>query len=415
MLGRIVRNYQAAFSGLPREIWYLSIVMLINRTGSMVLPFLSLYVKNELGLGESAAGPIVACFGVGSCIGSFCGGYFSDRFGPFRVQIFSLLGNAVGFAALSQMRSFNGFAITLFLTSAVADLFRPANGASMTFLSPPEVHRKAFVLNRLAINLGFTVGPLVGGILAFYSYQWLFWVNSAACVMAACVFYLLLGSRLTAHPANAVVNFEAQTRYRSPLSDGRFLFFITLNFMTFAVFFQLLSTYPLFLNDEFRLKEFEIGLLLGFNTLLVVLFEMVLIESIKSWSVLRTIAWGSLLMCWGFSVLPFGHGFWFAAGAVFIWSIGEMLAMPQMLTYVTSLSTKQNRSRYLGMYMFSVSLALVVGPLVGTRLYKQDHIRFWHWGTLIGIIVLAGFYSLSYCRQRLSNTPSMTSIDLSGE
>jgi MFS family permease len=291
----------------------------------------------------------------------------------------------------------------IFLTSTVADLFRPANGASITFLSPAALHKRAFALNRLAVNLGFTVGPLVGGMLAFYSYQWLFWVNAITCLLAAGLFQLLLGSHLTDHPESQnekAMGIASGVIGTSPFADGKYLLFLLLNFITFCVFFQLISTYPLFLEKEFFLNEFEIGMLLGLNTIIVVLFEMVLIQSIDHCSALKTIAWGSLLMCLGFGVLPLGFGFGFTALTVLIWTLGEMLAMPQMFAYVSSISNRQNRSRYLGLYTLSVSLALVCGPWVGTRLYTLDHFQFWHWGTVIGCGVFSGFYAMAWHEQR---------------
>ncbi|MEZ6094023.1 MAG: MFS transporter [Pirellulaceae bacterium] len=395
MLGRVIQNYRAAFSGLPREIWFLSLIMLINRSGSMVLPFLSLYVSKELNLGYDSAGAIVACFGAGSCIGSFAGGYLADRFGPFRTQIFSLLGNAVGFAVLSQMTTFRSFATVIFITSIVSDVFRPANGASITFLSPAHLHRKAFALNRLAINLGFTVGPLVGGILAFYSYQWLFWVNACTCVITAITFIALLGFRLKEYTSPHGEAVAEVMNPKSPFRDGRFLIFIVLNFATFCVFFQLISTFPLFLEQRFHLNEFQIGTLLGLNTVVIVFFEMVLIESIKGYSLLKTIAWGAMLMCLGFGILPFGNGYWFAALTVLVWTVGEMLGMPQMLAFVTQLSDRTSRSRYLGMYMLSVSLAMVQGPLIGSRLFATQGTSFWHYGTAVGALVFVGYYLMS--------------------
>ncbi len=403
---KIMDQYRAAFSGLPREIWYLSVVMLVNRAGSMVMPFLSLYVSKKLGLGDRSAGWIMAFFGLGSCFGSFLGGALADRLGPFRVQIGSLFFNALGFMLLSQMNSFWALAVTVFLTSLAADSFRPANGASITILTPPELHKRAFALNRLAINLGFTVGPTVGGFLAAISFQFLFWIDALTCLLAAGVFAWLLGPHLPDHmQANAIkADSNGETGERWPWANGSFLFFLLLTFATFCVFFQLISTFPLFLDAEYHLSPQLIGVLFALNTIVVVAFEMILIHMLDQRNAMRLIAWGSLLMCLGFGILPFGYGFWFAALTVMVWTVGEMLAMPQMLAYVASVSSRKTRSMYMGFQTTCVAIALMVGPLIGTTLYHSDHVGFWHWATVVGVLVWLGYYLLDWFDARRSES-----------
>jgi MFS family permease len=413
---RILHQYRAAFSGLPREIWYLSVVMLVNRAGSMVMPFLSLYVSKQLEMGDVAAGLIMTFWGLGSCFGSFLGGALADRLGPFRVQIGSLFFNALGFMLLSQMTSFWGLTITVFLTSLAADSFRPANGASITMLTPPELHKRAFALNRLAINLGFTVGPTVGGFLAAYSFQFLFWIDALTCLIAAGVFAWLLGPHLPDHtraPADEADS-NGGTADRWPWANGPFLFFLLLTFATFCVFFQLISTFPLFLHKQYLLSPQLIGVLFAMNTIVVVAFEMILIHWLDQRNAMRLIAWGSLLMCLGFGMLPFGFGFWYALLTVMVWTVGEMLAMPQMLAYVASVSSRRTRSMYMGFQTTCVAIALMVGPLIGTMLYAQDPNGFWHWGTVVGVVVWAGYYLLDWFGARSQDREPLAAVNESG-
>src|SRR5690606_35768343 len=76
--------------GLSLESWMLSIVMLINRTGSMVLPFLGVYMIDKLHFTLSDSGLVLACFGIGSVVGSSLGGWLTDKFGEYSVQALSL-------------------------------------------------------------------------------------------------------------------------------------------------------------------------------------------------------------------------------------------------------------------------------------------------------------------------------------
>ncbi len=386
-LRKLVAAYRRAFSGLPREVWFLAAVVLINRCGSMVMPFLTLYVHQELHFDQVWAGMIVVAYGLGSSLGTFLGGMVAERFGAIRIQVLSLLANALGFAILSQMTSYAAFAVTLFLLSVLSDAFKPANSLAITQFAPVERHRQAFALNRLAINLGFTVGPLVGGLLASVHYQFLFWIDAITCALAGWALWYLLGRRDSVAPAVE----RNQTGDRSsPLADFRFLAFLGFTLITYMVFFQLIATYPLFLKEEYQLVEWQIGLLFALNTIVVVVCEMVLVDTLKGTSPIKLIAWGSFFMCEGFAILALGKGFGFALLSVLIYTIGEMLAMPQGLAYVSSFGRESNRAKYIGAFSTCISIAFVVGPLLGSWCYGWNHFLFWWMSLPIGLLVLFG-------------------------
>lgn len=69
----LLRIYADSFKGLSKEAWMLSIVMLINRSGSMVLPFLGVYMTDQLEFSIKESGIVLSFYGVGSVIGSWLG------------------------------------------------------------------------------------------------------------------------------------------------------------------------------------------------------------------------------------------------------------------------------------------------------------------------------------------------------
>jgi predicted MFS family arabinose efflux permease len=402
MIQAVASAYREAFRGLPREAWYLALAMLVNRSGSMVLPFLALYVNKELGYSPGVAATMVAVFGVGSSVGTFLGGYATERWGPIRVLIGALWLNALGFVALSRMPDYATFAVTLFAISAVGEAFRPANMAALTLFCEAGVQKRAIALNRLALNLGFSIGPVLGGFLASFSYQWLFWLDAATCAAAALVLYVLLGH----HHAELKrrVSVASGGPRENPFLDLPFMLFVLLAFVSFSAFFQLMSTYPLFLADEFHLVEWQIGIILAINTIIVCVCEMVLVHRIDHWNPIRTIGWGACLMCVGFGILPFGYGFAFAAAGVLVWTLGEMLMMPLAMAYVAAYSDEQSRGRYIGVYTTAASLAFVAGPLLASWCYARDHFLGWYVSLGIGVIVLFGFYALEPLADRRTRT-----------
>jgi predicted MFS family arabinose efflux permease len=302
---------------------------------------------------------------------------------------------------MSQFTDYWSLAAVVFLTAILADAFRPANGASVTLLTDPQQHRRAFALNRLDINLGYSIGPMLGGLLATVSYQFLFWIDGLTSLLAAGTFIGLLGltapdaSRPSATSAGDTEGSEL-TPLASPARNPRNLCFLLLCFLSFSVFFQLISTFPLFLSDEYQLSKRQIGGLFAIDTLVVVACEMLLIHWLAERRITRLIAWGAMLMCSGFGLLPSGSGFAYAVLTLKVWTVGEMLAMPQMLTFVAQASDQRSRSVYMGFFTTCVAMAMNLGPLVGGYLYQLDHSASWHTATGISLVVLVGFYGLDW-------------------
>src|SRR6476619_1090791 len=114
MLQASVRLYKNAYSGLPRSMWWLALVMFINRSGTMVIPFLTVYLTSK-GYSLAQAGYVMAAFGCGSILGSYMGGRLTDRFGHYHVQVLSLFLNGLFFIVLAQMQTLLQFAVCIFV------------------------------------------------------------------------------------------------------------------------------------------------------------------------------------------------------------------------------------------------------------------------------------------------------------
>ncbi len=180
--------YIDSYRGLSTPAWMLALVMLINRTGAMVLPFMAIYMRNHLHFSLEQAGIVLSCFGLGSLLGNIAGGWLTDKLGSFKVQCLSLFLAAPLYIVIGKLYTVEALSAGIFTLTFIADLFRPANSAAITSYAKPENLTRAFSLNRMAINLGFSFGPFLGGLLAAISYDLLFWGNAIGCLMAAILF-----------------------------------------------------------------------------------------------------------------------------------------------------------------------------------------------------------------------------------
>jgi MFS family permease len=386
---KLILYYKASYSGLPKDAWMLAFVVLVNRSGSIVLFFMTLYLTKELGYSIAAAGRMISLYGIGSMAGGYLGGWLSDIIGTKRVQLFSLILSGIGFIILGYIKSPFIIAIALFIIAVLNESFRPANATAVGQVTPPELRARGFALNRMAINLGVTVGPAIGGFLAMHNYQLIFWMDGLTCLIAGIILWIFFRQKeFEAHLSTPVVD----APIRSPWKDRIYLFFLMLTLSCGLMFVQLFNTWPVYLKDFYGLLENKIGTLLAFNAFLVVLLEMPLIHRVGSRNHLKIISIGTLLLFGGFTILPLGTGMLFGALTVMVWSLGEMLIFPLAISFVSERASDKNRGKYMGTYVTSFALAFVIGPALGTAIYDAWGANtLWYSAGLIGILVSACF------------------------
>lgn len=392
MIRSIARTYRAAFSGLPRELWLLAFIALVNRAGSMVLPFISLYLTQQRGLSVTQAGLVLGLYGVGAIVGSYLGGWLTDRIGPTRAQQWSLVLSGVGFVGFSVLRDLTAILVGVLALSAVVESFRPANMAGFAQRSPRHLQVRAFALLRLAANLGIGIGPAVGGLLALYDYSWLFYVDALTCWLAAG----LLAVALKAVPPGRDASQDAGGRSGSPWRDVPYLLFLLLVMLLAMVFFQVFSTLPLFWRQELGLRENAIGLLLALNALVIVLFEMVLSYWAERRERMLLTGVGCFLVCAGFGLIPLSPALPFVVFTVLVWTLGEMLALPLMNAIVAGRAGPANRGRYMGMMTMAFSVAFMLSPATGMWIYERfGSDLLWYGIGALGLPLLAASLALS--------------------
>ncbi len=393
MISKVISVYRDAYAGLPRNAWLLSLVQFVNRSGSMVLFFLSLYLTRKMGFTLAQAGQAVGAFGFGALGGAYLGGILCDRLGATAVQRLSLLLSGLNLIIMGYLGSFALIMAAIFLQGVFAEALLPGNATAMARECPPRIRTKGFALNRLAANLGVTIGPVLGGYLAMWNYRALFWVDGLTSLAALAIFGVFFKSEpLPQQPA-----IEPNSPDPPPSRHPRHLPAIFL--MVFGlglIFSQLFSTYPLYIHRAFGFAENRIGQLLAINTVLIVVFEMVLLNGLKRIAPLKIIAAGALLTGLGFALTPLGRGFLYAALTVAVWTFGEMLSLPLLTAEIANRSSETNRGRHMGWFGVSFSLAWMLGPVAGSGIYAHfSPLALWLGCGGLGILLALGFRRLA--------------------
>ncbi len=398
MVRSIANAYRDAYGGLSREVWALSVALFVNRCGSMVLAFLTLYLTQKLGFTMLEAGSIFSVFGLGSITGSFLGGKLVRSVGAVRIQIVALFAAVPVFLLIPWFESWPGVAASMFLLSLFTESVRPANNVAVTQFAERQLQTRAFGLQRMAVNLGFSIGPAIGGMLAEIDFVWLFVVDGISTGLAGLFLYWFFGFRRYAKrgdTARQQKQAEQDHGDGSPLHDWQFLFFMFVVFAVSVVFLQFHATYPKYMNDQYSLSKPQIGLLFSVNTVLIVVLEMLIVNFVRRFSLLRTIGWGCLLACIGFGILPASQAAWFAVFSMIVITLGEMFMFPLATGFAARRSAGRDQGSYMGWYAMTFSFASVVAPLIGTAVYEIDRDLLWHASLWVGCFSVGSLYWLA--------------------
>ena len=366
---RLFKIYVNTFKGLSPEVWWLALITLINRAGTMVIPFLSLYLNKDLGFSLVNIGWILSIFGLGSVVGSWIGGKLADKFGFYHVMVFSLFATGVMFVLLQYLTTLLSFSIGIFLVMVVADSFRPAMFVALSAYSKPENKTRSVTLIRLAINLGISAGPAAGGIIiTTIGYSSLFWVDGVTCILATIVLIKVLNPKKV-KALDAVTNENPE----SILTDKPYWLFLVAMVFFGIIFLQYFSTIPLYYKDVHLLTELEIGLLMGFNGLVIFLLEMPLIKWLENSTFTKVglMIFGALLVGASFIVLIMTNWVGILIFGMLLMTIGEMIVFPFSNAFAMNRGKRGKLGEYMAFYTIAFSISHVFGHNAGMQLIAK--------------------------------------------
>lgn len=354
-----------ALRRLPRRVWILSAAALINRMGTMALPFLTLYLTRKLGWSAPRAAFIVTLYGAVALIAAPSSGRLCDVLGTRRVMVLSLGLAGVFMCLFPLAKSFPAVVAMTVAWSLSNEAFRPANMTAITESVPPALAKPAFALHRTAINLGFSVGPAVGGVLAAVSFPAIWLSDGLTSLASAALLAAAMGD------APSAGREPSSKTSAAGLRDARLLLCLSAVVLMSCAFFQHEAALPLHLVSLLGFSTQFYGLLFTLNTALIVALEIPLNHAMAGWPHRRTLVLGALLFAVGLGGYAFCTARWHAALTTCVWTFGEMVLMPGMTAYVASLAPEQRRGEYMGLYMMAFACGFMLGPWAGVSLLTR--------------------------------------------
>jgi len=378
-----------ALAKLPRRIWILSAAALINRAGTMALPFLTLYLTRALGFSPARAGAMLGLYGAVAFIAGPVSGKLCDRWGAGPMMTGCLSVSAVVMMLFPLAKTPAAVVVMTVLWSLSTEGFRPAVMTAVSESAPPAMRKQAYALNRLAVNVGMSLGPALGGFLAATSFPAL-WIVDGATSLVASVF--LFGLLPPGPQARKAADEKLVVSARG-LSDPLLLWCLLAAFPVSVVFFQHEAALPVHLVRDLGFSTSFYGLLFTVNTALIVALEIPLNHATVAWPHRRSLAVGCTLFALGFGAYGLGGTALTIVAATAIWTFGEMILMPSMTAYVTDLSPEGRRGEYMGLYMMGFSLAFMIGPWAGlAALDRFGPLPLWTACLVLGMLSAALFW-----------------------
>jgi MFS family permease len=388
---------------LPRPAWILFLGTFLNKFGTFVLPFLTLYLTHR-GFTLNDAGLAISAYGVGSLLASALGGHLADAIGRRKTIALSMFSVAAAMMLLSQSKSLPAIITSTFLAAMTGELYRPASSALLADLVPPELRVTAFAAYRMAFNAGFAFGPATAGFLAARGYLWLFAGDAATSVLFGVIALVALPRGLPVRRNEG----DWRDDFKALAVDGKFIRVLGAAFCIALVFQQIGSTFSLHVTSP-GFPATTYGLILSLNGVLVVCCELPLTTVTRRFPSRVVMAAGYLLIGAGFSLNALVHSMPGLVACVVIFTFGEMTAMPVSTAYVAELSPAHLRGRYMGAYALTWSAALICAPQLGLRIFGVAPAALWLTCGALGLLaaaIIMPFYRFS--RDQMSQSPAVS-------
>jgi MFS family permease len=358
------------YFGLPRGIYILFLVRVINSMGSFVFPLLTLFLTDRLGLGEKEAGAFVSLSSLSYIPGGLLGGKLSDIFGRKKVMVISQGLAAFSFIPCAFLGKSMIIPYLLILAGVLNGAAQPANSAMVADLTNAKNRKAAFSLLYLGINIGFSVGPLIAGFL-YKKYLPLTFLGNAAAIFIAITLIVLFVDETK--PDHSKVSDDIPNEERA--QEGS-VFSILLKRPSVLVFALLSSLYSFAYSQgnfstTLQLKQQyddDASTLMGgiffTNGIIVVTMTTIIVYLTKQNKPLFNIALAGVFFACGFGMLYFINAYPLYIFSTVVWTIGEILHATNSGVYIADHAPSSHRGRFNSILTIITGAGSAVGPYI---------------------------------------------------
>lgn len=404
MRNRLSQRFGSFTREFPRAFWPVVAVSFIDGIGrTLLFPFFALYVTQRFNVGATQAGLVLGMFSVSGLVGSMVGGALTDRIGRKKLILIGLVCSALTTLGLGLVNEMRWLYVVALISGLFGELAGPAHQAMIADILPEKQRQEGFGILRVVNNMTWIVGPSIGGLLAGWSFFYLF-VSDAivSCIVAALFFFYIAESKPKPSEDEVQESIgKTFAGYGTVLKDLPFLAFILTSILLGMVYIQMYGTLSIFLRDQHNIDPQGFGLLMSTSGITVILFQLWVSRIIKWRPPFLMMTLGAIFYVIGFSLFGLVAAYWLFVGAIIVITIGEMVIMPTASALAANFAPQAMRGRYMAAFSLVWALPAALGPAAaGFVLDNYDPTLLWLGGGVLCAVAAAFYY---YLHLRLGN------------
>jgi len=336
-------------------------------------------------------------------------GALSERYGykPFLIFSFFLL--SIGYFFSGIVESYNLIFLTLIIMAIGAGFFKPLIVATISRETKEKDSSFAYGIYYWSINLGATIFPFLVGYLKLLNWKYVFFLSSFL------TFLMLFPSVFLYKEPEKEKNLKPLKVVLKEiflvLKDFRFVGLIFIYSIGFWVlYFQMYDSVLWYFKDyinmepinnfvnkifniNFQFNEAHITVL---NAFTIILLQIFVSKITNKFNALPTMVFGIFLAIFGMFLFGFFQSPYTFVLGIFVFSIGEMVAHPKFISYISIISPEDKKALYMGyLFLYGVIGSGIGGILAGFSYHffvenlKSPKIL-WLFFCSIGFVSMAG-------------------------
>jgi MFS family permease len=394
----LCKRIRSVYDDYPSQFWVLVFAMFIDVLGRTILnPFLVLYATRRFDVGMTEIGVLFGLMSLANSVGQTLGGALTDRLGRRPMAVFGILISGLSSLALGAVGTFGSFFGVLIFVGLVASVGMPAQHAMVADLLPEEKRTGGFGITRVVANMGWVLGPVIGGLLVTRSYVPLFISDAIASTITAGIVLMAIRETMPAPAEEEEAQTTAQTfaGYWTVLRDATFMLFIGACILMSMVYLQLYTTLGVYLRDTHGFADQAYGYLMSMNAATVVALQVSIARRTERRPAMTMMALGTFLYAVGFAMYGFFSSYALFAAAMLVITVGEMVVMPTAQALVSRLAPTDMRGRYMAVFGLTWLIPQATAPLLaGIVMDNADPRWVWFGSGLLGVVGATAFLLL---------------------
>ncbi|MBS4211444.1 MULTISPECIES: MDR family MFS transporter [Neobacillus] len=368
-------------------VWVLLLGTVLTRGSAfMTLPFLSIYLSRNLELSPIVIGITVGMSPLMGTVGGFIGGHLSDRFGRKPIMLTALFTLTLVYFGFTIANEQIWFILLNAINGLCTSFFEPTSQALMADLTEKTKRMKVYSLRYTAINIGASVGPLLGAYFANTSAKVSFAITGSTYLLYAIVLLWIMNKLVISNEAAAKKVVSAADAFKIIKTDKALRYLLVGIILINMGYSQIDSNLPQYLEKSVEDGVVIFSVLLTINAVMVVFLQMPISHIAEKISLMQGMVFGAIFMTAGLIGFSFINGWVTAIIAMVLLTVGEILIFPANSMMMDKLAPEHLRGTYFGAGQFR-KIGHFFGPILGG--YLLSHIQGQFMFLIISLVTLA--------------------------